>query len=106
MNDLLIGVFGSNEFTTGFELVGIKAVINTAELDEQQRHRLLFETMKRGDLGVLIIEEKSLVGLSSQDRLIVENYLKPVVVILTDKPNDGSLRRQITRAIGVDVYEH
>lgn len=106
MTNFLVAAFGSNEFTTGFELVGVKTIISTTDLDEYHCSKLLFETLKRNDIGLLIVEEHTLEELSQQDRFIVENYLRPVVVVLTEKPNDGSLRRQIRRAIGIDIYEH
>jgi vacuolar-type H+-ATPase subunit F/Vma7 len=104
-DDLSIGVFGGSEFTVGFELTGINVIVYTDGLSEQQRIDLLFETLKHHDIGILIVDEKSLAGISGPDRLIIENYIRPVVIVLSEKASDtSSLRRQIIRAIGVDVY--
>ena len=106
MNEgLAIGVFGGSEFTVGFELVGINVIVNTDDKDEQQRIDLLFDTLKRTDIGILIVDERSLAGITGPDRLIIENYIRPVVIVLSERASDtSSLRRQIIRAIGVDVY--
>jgi vacuolar-type H+-ATPase subunit F/Vma7 len=102
---LKLGVFGGSEFTLGFELVGVNTIVHTTNLAEQQRIDLLFETLKRHDIGVLIVDEKSLIGITPSDRMIIENYIRPVVIVLSDTASDtSSLRRQILRAIGVDVY--
>jgi vacuolar-type H+-ATPase subunit F/Vma7 len=102
---LKLGVFGGSEFTLGFELAGINTIISTNDLDENERHELLFNTLKRSDIGVLIADERALIGLSSTDRMLIENYIRPVVIVLSETASDtGSLRRQILRAIGVDVY--
>ena len=103
--ELAIGVFGENAFTLGFELAGVKHIIETDGLDEQAKVDLLFKTLKRTEIGVLVADERSLKGLSTQDRMIIENYIRPVVIVLSETASDtSSLRRQITRAIGVDVY--
>lgn len=110
MNDtaaesLGLACFGGSDFTLGFELVGIRTVVSTEGLTDEQSAELLFATLKRHDIGVLIADEKALRGLSTQDRTIMENYIRPVVIVLSDGESDSSsLRRQITRAIGVDVY--
>ncbi len=104
-NALEVAVFGGNEFTLGFELIGVKTVVNTDTLNEQERIDLLFSTLKLPGIGILIVDEKSIAGISSQDRYIMENYIRPVVIVLSEKASDiSSLRRQIIRAIGVDVY--
>jgi len=107
MSELAIAVLGRSAFTLGFELSGVRVVVNTTSLDAASTTGLLFDTLKRQDIGVLIIEDKTLAMLSAQDRTSVENYIRPVVVVLSETASDpASLRRQITRAIGVDVYEH
>jgi vacuolar-type H+-ATPase subunit F/Vma7 len=102
---LPIGVFGGSEFTLGFELVGIDTIITTDGLSDQQRIDLLFETLQRHSVGILIVDERSLAGITPPDRMIIENYIRPVVIVLSEQASDtSSLRRQIIRAIGVDVY--
>lgn len=102
---LYLAVFGPSEFTLGFTLSGIKHIIATDGLDGEARIELLFKTLKRSELGVIIVDENALQGISAQDRLIIENSIHPVVIVISEKATDtGSLRRQITRAIGIDVY--
>jgi vacuolar-type H+-ATPase subunit F/Vma7 len=104
-DSLALAAFGGSDFTLGFELVGVKIIISTDQLTPESCVDLLFSTLKRTDIGVLIADEKVLRGLSIQDRTIMENYIRPVVIVLSDGVSDNSsLRRQITRAIGVDVY--
>jgi len=106
MSELAIGVFGGTEFTLGFELSGVRTIISTTDLSAENRLELLFQTLKRQDIGVLIADEESLQGMSSHDRTLIENQIRPVLIVLSkDNHDTGSLRRAIIRAIGVDVYE-
>ncbi len=104
-NGLNVAVFGGTEFTLGFELVGVRSVIHVDGLATAERIDKLFDTLKRADIGILIVDEQAIAGISAPDRYIMENYIRPVVIVLSNTVSDtSSLRRQIIRAIGVDVY--
>lgn len=102
---LAIGVLGASAFTLGFELAGIRHVFSTEGLNDGERIARLFDAIKHPELGVLIVEDKDMNVVPTQDRVLIENYIRPVVIVLSSTVSDSSsLRRQIMRAIGVDVY--
>jgi vacuolar-type H+-ATPase subunit F/Vma7 len=90
-------VCGDEEFTLGFELVGIDAVT----MDK-------FETLisKSSDCGIVIISQDNYDNLSLKLKNIVDKLLKPIVVILSkDDVKGGNLRDAIIRALGVDLLK-
>jgi len=104
---LLIAAMGGSDFTLGFELVGIKTIIPTEGLTPEQRLDTITTAMRRDDLGIIIMDEAVLAGINAYERQQLENTIRPVVVVLSDELGDaGTLRRQIMRAIGVDLYAH
>ena len=104
---LVIAAMGGDDFTLGFELVGIKTIISTDSLDADARLELITETMRNDTIGIIIMDEEILTGINIYERQQLENSIRPVVVLLRSEPGDsGTLRRQIMRAIGVDLYAH
>lgn len=104
---LHLAAMGGSDFTLGFELVGVKTVIPTDGLSIEERLDAVTAAMQRSDLGIIVMDEAVLDGFALADRQQLENAIKPVVVVLsTNEGDSGSLRRQIMRAIGVDLYAH
>jgi V/A-type H+-transporting ATPase subunit F len=104
---LIIAAMGGSDFTLGFELVGIKKIIATDNLDADGRLELITETMRNDTIGIIIMDEEILNGINVYERQQLESSIRPVVVLLRSEPGDsGTLRRQIMRAIGVDLYAH
>ena len=104
---LSMAALGGSEFTLGFELVGIKTIISTDSMDANARLDALMTAMQNHTIGILIVDEDALTGIGSYERAQMENAIRPVVVVLRSEPGDaGNLRRQIMRAIGVDLYAH
>lgn len=104
---LHIAAMGGSDFTLGFELVGVKTIIPTDGLSVTERLDAITAVMRRNDLGIIVMDDAVLDGIALVDRQQLENAIRPVVVILSTKEGDsGSLRRQIMRAIGVDLYAH
>jgi vacuolar-type H+-ATPase subunit F/Vma7 len=92
-----INVCGDEEFTLGFELVGIEAV----KMDK-------FESLisKSSDCGIVIISQDEYNKLSLKLKNIVDKLLKPIVVILSKEDiKGGNLRDAIIRALGVDLLK-
>lgn len=104
---LLIAAMGSSDFTLGFELVGVKTIISTEGMNAQTRLETITSAMRREELGIIIMDANALEGINAYERQQLENAIKPVVVVLSQETGDsGTLRRQIMRAIGVDLYAH
>lgn len=92
-----IAVVGDEDFTLGFELVGIESF----PMDK-------FETLinKTSDFGIVVISQKDYDGLSIKVKTQLDKLLKPIVVILSeDDIKGGNLRDSIIRALGVDLMK-
>ncbi|NQZ85066.1 MAG: V-type ATP synthase subunit F [Nanoarchaeales archaeon] len=92
-----ITVCGDEEFTLGFELVGMDAYT----MDK-------FETLisKNSDAGIVIISQDNYDSLSLKLKNTVDKLLKPIVVILSKEDiKGGNLRDSIIRALGVDLLK-
>ena len=95
MNEII--VVGDEEFTLGFELVGIRAYgIDSFE-----------ELISKNSLaGIIIISQENYDSLSLKIKNQVDRLLKPIVVILSqDDIKGGNLRDAIIRALGVDLLK-
>jgi vacuolar-type H+-ATPase subunit F/Vma7 len=92
-----IVVVGKEEFTLGFELVGIKA--QTFDKFEEL-------ISKNSNTGIVIIEKSEYDTLSLKIKTQVDKLLKPIVVILSeDDIKGGNLRNAIIKALGVDLLK-
>ncbi len=92
-----IVVVGEEEFTLGFELVGVKAY--TMEKFEEL-------ISKNSNAGIVIISQLDYDNLSLKVKTQVDRLLKPIVVILSeDDIKGGNLRDAIIKALGVDLLK-
>ena len=92
-----IVVVGNEEFTLGFELVGIKAY----GIDK-------FEELisKNSNSGIVVISQDDYDGFSLKIKNQIDKLLKPIVVILSeDDIKGGNLRDAIIKALGVDLLK-
>ena len=90
-----IAIVGSQEFTTGFRLAGVRKFQNVP--DDEKPDRL--------DEAVTSVLDDDDVGHLSRDvRERVDTSVEPVVVTLGGTGSSG-LRQQIKRAIGIDLME-
>ncbi|MCA9458962.1 MAG: hypothetical protein KC589_04110 [Nanoarchaeota archaeon] len=92
-----IVVVGKEDFTLGFELVGIEArPLKDLEL-------LLSKTE---DTGIIVILREDYDTLTLKVKNQIEKILKPIVVILSaDDIKGNSLRDQIIKSLGVDLMK-
>lgn len=90
-------VCGKEEFTLGFELVGIEAKpINDLE-------NLM---SKNSDVGIVIISQNDYDSLSIKIKTQIDKLIKPIVVILSDSDIKGNnLKQAIIKALGVDLLK-
>ena len=95
-----IAVIGSEEFTLGFRLAGIRSVF-VADADNYQEKML--EAMSQPNIGILACDAKDLANLSNQVKARVMDSIQPVVVPVGGSESD--LREKVRRVIGVDLYK-
>jgi V/A-type H+-transporting ATPase subunit F len=93
-----IAVIGSQEFTLGFKLAGIRKAYTPENYQEK-----IQELIKRDDIGILIAEETDLQKLQKRARTEVENSVEPVVVALSESAESERLQKKIKKAIGADI---
>lgn len=92
-----IVVVGNEEFTLGFELIGIEAY----ELSELEKL-----ITKGNEIGILIINQKDHDSLSIKLKNDITKLLKPIVVILSaDDVKGNTLKEKIIKALGVDLMK-
>ena len=96
-----IAVVGGSEFTVGFQLAGIKDIIETGKNP--------FDGIKslksRKDIGIAIIDEKIMENLQMHERSEIENSIEPVFIPISSKIEQDSLKRLIKKSIGVDLWK-
>lgn len=95
-----IAAIGSEEFTLGFELAGVKKVFNPENYTEK-----IQELTEREDLGIVIVEESDLEKIPARIRRDVEESVEPVVVALSEEAESERLQDKIKRAIGADITQ-
>jgi V/A-type H+/Na+-transporting ATPase subunit F len=96
-----MAAFGTEEFAMGFQLAGIKEIIVAADDPKDQ----ICELIKSNDIGIVIIDEDTTNKLDEYLRHDIEDSVKPVFIMLSEKAEDESLRRMIRKSIGVDLWE-
>ena len=95
-----IAIAGSEEFCLGFRLAGIRDtfLIKDNPMD-------ILSRFKDSDFGIIILEERFLSQLESEDRIEIEDSVKPVFIPLSENENQESLMRLIKKSIGIDLWK-
>jgi len=92
-----IVVVGNEEFTLGFELIGIESY----ELIELEKL-----ISKGNEIGIVIINQNDFDTLSIKLKNDISKLLKPIVVILSaDDVKGNTLKEKIIKALGVDLMK-
>ena len=95
-----IAVIGSDEFTLGFRLAGIRQVFVANSENYQEK---MLEAMSQPSIGILAVDARDLGNLSTAVRNKVMDSIQPVVVPVGGAESD--LREKVKRVIGVDLYK-
>ena len=95
-----IAVIGSDEFTLGFRLAGIRRVFVANSENYQEK---ILEALSQSTMGILAVDAKDLDNLSYTVRNRVMDSIQPVVVPVGGDESD--LREKVKRVIGVDLYK-
>lgn len=103
MNTRDIGVMGSSDFVLGFNLAGIrKTYVVEPEQFQKELERILAQ---KDDLGILIVESRSLEALHGLARKRASESLDPVVIAMGEGAGETDLREKVKRAIGIDLFK-
>ncbi len=95
-----IAVIGENEFVVGFQLAGIRDIIEISDKPFNDLKNL----KERKELGVVVVDEKIIENLEPHQRLEIEASVDPVFIPISIKVEQDSLRRLIKKSIGVDLW--
>ncbi len=90
-----VAAVGGEEFTLGFELVGIKS-FNYRKAEQ-------IRELAKQDIGVIIIDEKTMESLGEYERKEFEDSIKPLFVVLSTENRGENLAKLIKRSIGVEL---
>lgn len=96
-----MAVIGSNEFIVGFQLAGIKDIIEVTSNYFNELKNL----KNRKEFGIIVVDEKIMENLETYQRLEIEASVDPVFIPVSTKVEQDSLRRLIKKSIGVDLWK-
>jgi len=96
-----IGVIGSDEFTLGFRLAGVRKVFVAGKENYQEKMQ---EAMTDADIGILAVQADDLQCLPANYKNKVMDSIQPVIVPVGGDSSD--LREKVKRVIGVDLYKN
>ena len=95
-----IAVIGSDEFTLGFRLAGVKTVFIADQTNYQEKMQ---EAMADANVGILAVNAEDLQYLPNNYRTKVMDSIQPVVVPVGGDQSD--LREKVKKVIGVDLFK-
>ena len=91
---------GSEEFTLGFRLAGVRRVYAVRPNEYEAK---LLELTEDSTLGILAISSSDLTTVSANARKRALESISPVVIQVGGE--EGDLREKVKSAIGVDLYK-
>ena len=95
-----IAVIGSDEFTLGFRLAGVKRVFIADQTNYQEKMQ---EAVSDANVGVLAVNADDLQYLPANFKTKVLDLIQPVVVPVGGDQSD--LREKVKKVIGVDLFK-
>jgi V/A-type H+-transporting ATPase subunit F len=96
-----IGVVGSDTFTLGFRLAGIRKVWIAPDPETLERSVTL--ARRDPDVSILVLETRDLNRLDNRTRHELVASVKPTLVAVGTE-EDNTLREKIKQAVGVDLW--
>ena len=98
-----LAVVGPQDFVLGFALSGIKNIFEVEHTDEAER--FVEKIMENKQIGIMIVDEKTVERLDERMREKLMVSVSPVVVTLSTQSSQDELRRMIIKSIGIDVWK-
>ena len=96
-----IVVVGRNEFVVGFQLAGIRNVIEV----KSNYFNELKNLKNKKEIGVVVVDEKTMEKLEPHQRNEIEASVDPVFIQVSTKIEQDSLKKLIKKSIGVDLWK-
>ncbi len=98
-----IACLGSEAFTLGFRLTGIRRCITLKDTADLLVQAAALRDEKTA--GIVIVEESALAQLDGPDREDIEDSVDPVFIPLATETAGDNLRKLIIKSIGVDLWK-
>ncbi len=98
-----MAVIGDPEFNVGFRLVGIRDIYDVSS--DEELEEAVKETLKRGDVGVVVIRYDLIKKLPYALQREVDESVDPTFVAVGGEGGVEEIRDKIRRAIGVDLWK-
>lgn len=95
-----IAVIGSDEFTLGFRLAGVRRVFIADQTNYQEKMQ---EAISDANVGILAVNAEDLQYLPTNFKTKVMDSIQPVVVPVGGDQSD--LREKVKKVIGVDLFK-
>ena len=95
-----IAVLGNDEFIVGFQLAGIKDIIQVTNKPFSD----IQEIKKRKEIGIVVLDEKIVENLDVHQKQEIENSVEPVFITLSTKAEQESLKSLIKKSIGIELW--
>ena len=98
-----LAVVGSQPFTLGFRLAGIRRIWETGSGSDEELERAVAAARRDPQVSILILETRDVARLSPRIRSDLVSSVRPTLVAVgTDE--DNTLREKIKQAVGVDLW--
>ncbi|MES2153702.1 MAG: V-type ATP synthase subunit F [bacterium] len=98
-----IGVVGSQQFTLGFRLAGIRKIWETGAGSEDDLERAVAAARRDDGVSILVMQTGDLQRVSPRTRGELVSATKPTLVAVGTE-EDNTLREKIKQAVGVDLW--
>lgn len=96
-----IAVIGSQQFTLGFRLAGVRRIWEAS--DEDGLERAVAEARRDDAISILVLETGDVKRLSPRTRAELVASVRPTMVAVGSE-DDNTLREKIKQAVGVDLW--
>jgi V/A-type H+-transporting ATPase subunit F len=97
-----IAIVGTSDFALGFQLAGINN-LHTPQDDEEYADTLR-GLLKTKEVGIIVVDSEILARMPERLKIALSNSVSPTVLGI-GTGEDNTLREQIRKAIGVDLWK-
>lgn len=95
-----LAVVGSEPFTLGFRLAGVRKIWNA---EGEDLERAVLQVMQDDEVSILVMDTSSVNTLEPRLRNQLVSSVKPTLVAV-GMEEDNTLREKIKQAVGVDLW--
>jgi len=96
-----VAVIGTQEFSLGFRLAGIRRIWEASTEDELER--AVAEARRDDNVSILVMQTADVKRLTPRTRSELVSSVRPTMVAVGTE-DDNTLREKIKQAVGVDLW--